>query len=151
MGKIIYYVGIGLAVLLGSLSYYFFMFVDTQLPNFQGKEDQIILLSVFVAGVGFLSPIALKKFVSEYRWKTISEIFSDSKKIPHRDFSPRTKEIVQERQHGRCAKCGEYPKHWNFHHIGRRDDISPRNCKGLCLDCHEDITRTERKDRHSRI
>jgi len=70
--------------------------------------------------------------------------------IPWRAFSPQTKELVQERQHGRCVKCTRYPKHWTFHHIGRRDDNSPQNCKGLCLDCHEDITRSQKKDHHSK-
>jgi len=69
---------------------------------------------------------------------------SDSyKDVERMHFTPNTKERVKELQHGRCAKCGKYPTHWEFDHIDTRGDNSIENCQGLCLDCHQSKTRED--------
>ena len=67
------------------------------------------------------------------------------KDIQRMGFSHNTKELVKERQDGRCAICRRIPTHWEFDHIGSRGDNSVGNCQGLCRDCHQDKTLGENR------
>ncbi|MEX0656599.1 MAG: HNH endonuclease signature motif containing protein [Nitrosopumilaceae archaeon] len=71
--------------------------------------------------------------------------YPEKEYIERRPFSKTTKEQAKERQHGRCANCDCYPTHWEFDHVGRRDDNSLGNCQGLCRDCHQDKTLRENR------
>jgi len=62
------------------------------------------------------------------------------KDVERKHFTPNTKERVMELQHGKCAMCGKFPRHWEFDHIDSRGDNSIENCQGLCKDCHQDKT-----------
>ena len=65
---------------------------------------------------------------------------SEYKDIKRKGFSYQTKEIVKEKQNGKCKRCGRFPTHWEFDHINGRGNNSIDNCQGLCKDCHEDKT-----------
>jgi hypothetical protein len=65
------------------------------------------------------------------------------KKVKRRAFSKDTKQKVLKRQNHQCKDCGDYPKNWEFDHIGSRGDNSAKNCQALCLDCHRDKTKRE--------
>lgn len=108
-----------------------------------GDNTLIIGIVVFI--------IILAIIIGATRKRSSHQEFAGKVRIPRIEFTPSTKEIVKEKQNGRCKKCGRIPTHWSFHHIGRRDDNSIHNCMGLCLDCHEDYTRTQRKNHHSEI
>ena len=66
-----------------------------------------------------------------------SESYKD---VERADFTRKTKDHVMELQHGRCAECKKFPRHWEFDHIDSRGDNSIENCQGLCRDCHQDKT-----------
>ena len=76
--------------------------------------------------------------------------FSDvSTKKKRREFSQSTKNTTRTNQKGKCAKCNGYPNTFHYHHKGSRSDNSLENCQALCPNCHDEITRKERKDTHS--
>ena len=68
-----------------------------------------------------------------------------SKPKKRRAFTTETKKRVLNKQNHRCKICGVYPKNWNFDHIGSRGDNSAENCQALCLDCHADKTKREKR------
>ena len=59
-----------------------------------------------------------------------------SKFLQRECFSKPTKQVVMERQQGKCASCGEYMAHVEFHHKNGRHDNNVVNCIALCRDCH---------------
>ena len=68
------------------------------------------------------------------------------KKEKRRTFTAETKERVLNRQNHKCNVCGILnPKHWAHDHIGSRGDNSAANCQALCLDCHADKTKREKR------
>jgi len=96
------------------------------------SQDALIGLGIFIFIIIIIVAIAASRRGSP-----------KSEYIPRRGFSPATKKQVKNRQHGRCVECGDYPTHWEFHHIGSRDDNDISNCQGLCRDCHQDKTLSE--------
>lgn len=117
--------------------------------NSQGFQFHIIDQNTIIGIVVFI--IILVIIIGIAKSRSSQQESTGPMKIPRNEFTPTTKELVKEKQSGRCNKCGKIPTHWSFHHKGRRDDNSIHNCMGLCLDCHEDYTRTQKKDHHSAI
>lgn len=114
-----------------------------------GGEGSTLAIGIGIAILILAILIGIAK--SRLRRSSIQQQSSGPITVPRKEFVPETKERVKENQNGRCKKCGKIPTHWSFHHKGRRDDNSIHNCMGLCLDCHEDYTRTQSKDHHSTI
>lgn len=108
---------------------------------FGGVQYAIFFLVVIPLTVGILT--FYERF---YRPKLKSKSGNDDD-VKWVAFSQDTKDLAKKRQNGRCAKCHEYPNHWEFDHIESRGDNSLRNCQGLCLDCHQDKTERERNSK----
>lgn len=107
---------------------------DSQTGNLQLDDSQ-------VAGIviGIIIFIIIIAAISKAKSKQ-SQDYYDYRNETRRPFSETTKQIVMEKQNGRCKKCGRIPKHWNFDHVHGRGDNSIENCQGLCLDCHQEKT-----------
>ncbi|AXH69837.1 HNH endonuclease [Mycobacterium phage Krakatau] len=62
-------------------------------------------------------------------------------------FPPEVKELIWERAHGRCERCGEYASDATAHHrrprglgSSRREDTNlPSNAGWLCGACHRHV------------
>ena len=66
-----------------------------------------------------------------------SVIPKQSNDVPRKGWTPKQKEIVRERQKGRCADCNKPPPRWEYHHEdGDRSNNNLDNCVGLCPNCH---------------
>ena len=65
--------------------------------------------------------------------------------IPRKDFSESTRNYILARQGNVCNICKNPSKFYDFHHIGRRDDNSASNGEALCLECHAEKTRKNKK------
>jgi len=105
-------------------------------PNTGQAFDDLDDNSVIVGIVIFIVIIVIIAGVAKSRGKSTSP----QQYVPRRAFSWTTKEMVKVRQAGRCAKCGKFPTHWEFHHKAGRDNNDISNCMGLCHDCHDDVT-----------
>jgi len=141
--KILYSVGIGLAVLFGLTTYIFFTFFDTQIPDYPEKDTQITLLSIMLAVIGFLTPIVIRKFIAGGRSRSPrgSSSRPRNNRGPRRGWTEQEKQRVRNRQHGKCNKCRRIPPRWEYNHRdGNHSNNSLRNCEGLCPNCHSVIT-----------
>ncbi|MCH7967625.1 MAG: HNH endonuclease [Thaumarchaeota archaeon] len=96
----------------------------------EGQMGGIVLGVIFLI---IIIAIAVKVASS----KSKSDSYKD---VERADFTSITKDRVMELQHGQCAMCGKFPRHWEFDHIDSRGDNSIENCQGLCRDCHQDKT-----------
>ena len=92
---------------------------------------------VIIGIVAFIIIIVIIVGIVKSRGKSTS---SQQQYVPRQEFSWTTKEMVKVKQGGRCAKCGKFPTHWEFHHKAGRDNNDISNCMGLCHDCHDDVT-----------
>lgn len=106
-------------------------------PNTGQDFGDIDNNSVIAGIVIFIVILAIIVGVAKSRGKSTS---LEQQYVPRRNFSWATKEMVKIKQGGRCANCGKFPTHWEFHHVGSRDNNDISNCKGLCHDCHDDVT-----------
>jgi len=139
LGKIVYYFGIGLGVFFGIGGYIAFSWFASRVPNYPQQEFVVILATLFMAGAGFLIPIALKKSLDERKRRPPKVGHG-----PRRGWTEQEKERVRNRQHGRCNKCHRIPPRWEYHHRdGNRNNNSLRNCEGICPNCHSVKTHDE--------
>jgi len=137
--KILYNIGISLAVFFGLIIYIWLTFFDNQIPDYPEKDIQIILLSIMMAGIGFLIPFAVKKYLSERISgpPKVSSSRPGNNRGPRRGWTEQEKERVRNRQHGKCNKCRRIPPRWEYHHKdGNRSNNALWNCEGLCPNCH---------------
>lgn len=109
------------------------------------SEQNISFDNVYIiAGIAIVIIIIIIAVIKSSS-KPSEVAYTEKEHIERRPFSKATKEKTKEIQHGRCAGCDCYPTHWEFDHIGRRDDNSLENCQGLCRDCHQDKTLRENR------
>ncbi len=67
-----------------------------------------------------------------------------SKGVVRRGWNEQQKSQVRNRQNGKCAKCGDSPPRWEYHHKdGDRSNNAIWNCQGLCPNCHSVKTHEE--------
>ena len=59
-------------------------------------------------------------------------------------FSKEVKDQAIRRQNAKCAHCGGYWIHAEFHHVEGRNDDSLDNCVVVCRDCHLEVERNKR-------
>ena len=112
-----------------------------------------ILLSLMVYGMlvvnrtipGDQNLVGVLIFISLIPTFILFKMATKRKKEKKRAFTAETKERVLNRQNHKCNVCGIYPKHLEFDHIGSRGDNSAANCQALCLDCHADKTKREKR------
>ena len=69
-----------------------------------------------------------------------SQMKKRTSNLQRASFSSVVKKHAMEKQHGLCARCGEYWIHADFHHVNNRCDNSLENCVVLCIECHGDVT-----------
>jgi len=122
------------------------MFFDNQIPDYPEKDIQIILLSIMMAGIGFLIPFAVKKYLLERisRPPEGSSPRPVNNRGPRRGWTEQEKQRVRNRQQGKCNKCRRIPPRWHYDHIdGDRSNNSMSNCQGLCPNCHDVKTHEE--------
>ena len=85
-------------------------------------------------GFGYALPTLLK---SKKPIQTESE-YTQYQTLNRRGWNEREREIVRQRQNGRCARCHRHPPRWHYDHIdGDRSNNSMSNCQGLCPNCHD--------------
>ena len=113
-----------------------------------------ILLSLMVYGMlvvnrtipGDQNLVGILIFISLIPTFILFKMATKRKKEKWRAFTAETKKRVLNRQNHKCNVCGKLnPKNWEYDHIGSRGDNSAANCQALCLDCHADKTKREKR------
>ena len=113
-----------------------------------------ILLSLMVYGMlvvnrtipGDQNLVGVLIFISLIPTFILFKMATKRKKEKWRAFTAETKKRVLNRQNHKCNVCGKLnPKNWEYDHIGSRGDNSAANCQALCLDCHADKTKREKR------
>ena len=85
-----------------------------------------LLVSMVITGIGGLIVIL--------EWPEKSSRGRSGKR---HGWNEQEKEMVRDRQDGKCAKCGKNPPRWEYHHKdGNRSNNSLSNCQGLFPNCH---------------
>ncbi|KAF6247499.1 hypothetical protein C6990_03325 [Nitrosopumilus sp. b3] len=129
-------------------------------PKF--KKNPRILLFIIVAGVmlpliaimGYLEelentkthPSAILLIVMVFALMGIAKFRIKKRGYSgkRRGWNEQEKRQVRRRQNGKCAKCGDVPPRWEYHHKdGHRSNNSIWNCQGLCPNCHSVTTHDE--------
>jgi len=101
-----------------------------------GSPTTILIIIVMIVVIALLTINQYKPKISSGTEKTKPS--SGTEKIPRRGWTVVEKEIVRNRQGGKCNICRKIPPRWRYDHKdGDRSNNSLRNCQGLCPNCDD--------------
>src|SRR5439155_24061050 len=93
-----------------------------------GNNGAIIGIVVFII-------IVIIAVVAKSRGKSFT---LESETLGRKHFSQDVRDMILEKQEGKCAMCGRHASSFQFDHVdGNHSNNSPSNCQGVCPNYHD--------------